>query len=78
MKKVKIYTTPICPQCERAKEFLKDKKIRYEEIDVSKNKEQASQIFEKSGKKIVPIIEIGNKIIIGFDRKSIEKTLDMK
>ena len=74
-KKIKVYTTPMCPQCERAKDFLKTKSVKFETIDISKDEKKAKEIFEKTGKKIVPIIEIDKKLIIGFDRKSIEDSL---
>lgn len=75
-KKIKIYTTPICPQCERAKDFFKKKDLKYETVDLSKNEKTAEKVFEKAGKKIAPIIEIGNEMIVGFNRSKIEKALE--
>ena len=75
MTKVKIYTAPICFECERAKKFFKDKGIKYEEIDTFENKEKAEEVFKKSGVKRIPIIEIGEKIFTGFDKKKIEEEL---
>ena len=37
MKKIKIYTTNYCPFCIKAKSLLNKKKIKFSEIDVSKD-----------------------------------------
>jgi len=76
MKKVKIYTTPTCPYCEMAKEFFRENKIEFEEIDVSSDREAAMEMIEKSGQMGVPVIEIDDKIIVGFDVNAIKKVLE--
>jgi glutaredoxin 3 len=73
--KVKIYTTPICMECEKAKKYFKENNIEYEEIDTFDNKEAAERAFKKAGQKRIPIIEIGNETITGFDKKKIEEHL---
>ena len=78
MKKVKIYTTPACPFCVMAKEYLKEKGIEFEEIDVSKNEMAAKEMVEKSGQMGVPVIEIDGKIVIGFDKEKIDEILGLK
>ena len=76
--KIKIYSTPACPACVRLKEYLKEKNIEFENIDVSTNKEAAEEMVEKSGQMGVPVAEIDGKIIIGFDREKINKALNIK
>lgn len=78
MKKVKIYTTPTCPYCEMAKTFFRENNIEYEEIDVSSDREAAIEMIEKSGQMGVPVIEIDDKIIVGFDVSAIKKTLKLE
>jgi len=46
-KKVRIYSTPSCTFCHAAKEFFKEHKVKYEDIDVSKNHEAAKDMIEK-------------------------------
>jgi len=75
MSKVTIYSTPTCPYCIRAKEFLKEKNIEFEDIDVSANPDKAEEIVQKSGQMGVPVLDIGGKIIIGFDKEAIQKAL---
>ena len=57
MKKVKIYTTPYCPFCIRAKQLLKGKNIDFKEIDLSEEPEKFDEMIKKSnGAKTVPQI----------------------
>ncbi|MBU5689776.1 MAG: glutaredoxin family protein [Candidatus Aenigmatarchaeota archaeon] len=76
MTQVKIYTTSTCPYCEMAKKYFKSKNIDFEEINVQDNPEAAVELIEKSGQMGVPVIEIDNKIIIGFNRNAIERALE--
>jgi len=73
--KVKIYSTPTCPWCTKAKDFFKGKGIELEDINVAENKEAMNEMMEKSGQMGVPVIDIDGKIIIGFDQSAIEKTI---
>ena len=74
-QKVIIYTTPTCPYCKMAKEFFKANKVEYEDIDVSSNREAAEHMIEKSGQMGVPVIEVGDQIIVGFDKSALKKAL---
>ena len=71
MAKVKVYGTNSCPFCVKAKDFLKDKKVEFEDIDVSQNMEAAQEMIQKSGQRGVPVLDIDGKIIIGFDQPAI-------
>lgn len=75
---VKVYTTPVCPYCSVLKEFLKERKIDFEEIDVSKDEKAAKDMIEKSGQMGVPVIEIDGEIVAGFDKEKISKILELK
>lgn len=72
---VKIYTTPTCPYCLMAKNFLKQNNIEFEEIDVSINEDVAMEIVKKSGHIGVPIIEVNGSYIAGFDEEELKKKL---
>ena len=78
MSKVKIFLTPACPYCFTLKEFLKEHNIKFEEIDVSKNKETREEMIKKSGQLEVPVVEIDGQIIVGFDKEKICKSLNIK
>ncbi|HLC82557.1 MAG TPA: glutaredoxin domain-containing protein [Bacteroidia bacterium] len=75
MTKVKIYSTPTCPFCKRAKEFFKKHNVEYEDVNVAENEKSRDEMVEKSGQMGVPVIEIGDKIIVGFDEQELKKAL---
>lgn len=76
-KKVKVYSTPSCPYCIRAKQFLKDNNIDFEDIDVSANQTAAEEMVQKTGQMGVPVLDIDGEIIIGFDRERIKEALTL-
>ena len=78
MKKIIIYTTETCSYCHMVKEFLKEKKIDFEEIDVEENQDKAKEMVEKSGQMGVPVTDVDGEIIIGFDEPKIEDILKKK
>jgi glutaredoxin 3 len=67
MKPVKIYTTPICPYCIRAKRLLDTKGVPYEEIDVSGDDRARMDLAERTGMRTVPQIFIGEHHVGGSD-----------
>ena len=75
---VKLFVTPACPYCYTLKEFLKEKGIEFEEIDVSKDEKARDEMIKKSGKLEAPIIEIDGQIVVGFDKEKIVKLLKLK
>ena len=77
-KKVKIYSTPTCFYCVKAKEFFAKNNIKYEEVNVSADAKGREEMVKKSHQLGVPVIEIGHEIIVGFDRVAIEEALGMK
>jgi glutaredoxin 3 len=76
MTKVKVYSTPTCPYCTMAKDFLKDLDVEFEDIDVAEDHEAAKEMVEKSGQMGVPVIVIGDEVIVGFNKPAIEKALE--
>lgn len=77
MAKVTIYTTPTCPYCVMAKEFFKEKKVEFEEVNVAADQEKAKEMVEKSGQMSVPVITIDDEVIVGFDKEKVEKALGL-
>ena len=75
--KVIVYTTPTCPYCVRAKQFLKENNILFENIDVSIDEKAAEEMVEKSGQMGVPVLDIDGKIIVGFDKEQIRESLGL-
>ncbi|RME78435.1 NrdH-redoxin [Candidatus Woesearchaeota archaeon] len=72
---VEIYSTPSCPYCKAAKEYFKSEGIEYVDYDVSKDHKKAEEMLELSGQTGVPVIVIGDYVIVGFDKEAITKAL---
>lgn len=72
---VKVYSTPSCPYCVMAKQFLKSQGVEYEDIDVSQDEAQAQDMINKSGQMGVPVLDVNGTIIIGFNKAQILKAL---
>lgn len=72
---VKVYSTPTCPYCKLAKEYLSSKKISYQNIDVSQDKSGRDEMVKLSGQMGVPVIVVDKEVVRGFDRGRLEKLL---
>lgn len=74
-KSVTIYSTPTCHFCQMTKEFLKEKGIGYTDYDVAHDLEKRQEMIQKSGQMGVPVIFVGDEMIVGFDKERLESTL---
>jgi len=74
---IKVYSTPTCPFCVMAKKYLSSKNIGYEDIDVSKDRNAAVEMVQKSGQRGVPVLDINGNIIVGFDQSAIDRLLNV-
>lgn len=74
-KKVVIYTTPTCPYCRRAKEYLWQRGIPYQDINVAADKEAAHEMIKRSGQMGVPVILVDGELIVGFNQAKLDEML---
>ena len=74
---IKVFTTPTCPYCQMLKQYLKEKGVPFEEIDVSKDREWAYKMVQRSGEMGVPQAWIGDEVVIGFDKARIDALLGL-
>ena len=77
-KKVTIYSTPTCPFCIRAKQFLKDNNIQFIDYDVGSDQAKAEEMMKKTGQMGVPVIDVEGQFVIGFDKEKIRELLNIK
>ena len=77
-KKVTVYSTPTCPYCVMVKNYLKEHKIEFEDINVAEDKTKAQEMVEKSGQMGVPVTDIGGEFVIGFDKEKIASLLGIE
>lgn len=77
MKKVTVYSTPTCPWCTKVKDYLDKNNVEYEAFDVSKDREKAKEMVEKSGQQGVPVVDIDGKMIVGFNQVKLDEELGL-
>lgn len=70
-KTVTIYSTPTCHFCQMAKEFFTQNNVSYTEHNVASDMEKRQEMIDKSGQMGVPVILIGDEIIVGFDKEKL-------
>jgi glutaredoxin 3 len=67
MPEIIIYTSTFCPYCVMAKRLLDWKGASYKEISVDLQPDLRQQMMEKTQRRTVPQIYIGERHIGGFD-----------
>jgi len=75
-EQVTIYSATWCAYCYAVKEYLDKKGVKYVVKDVEKDPLAGSEAIAKSGQRSIPVIDINGSIIVGFDRMTIDKTLE--
>lgn len=70
-KNVTIYTTPTCHFCQMAKEFFSEKGVEYTAFDVAADAAKRQEMIELTGQLGVPVIQIGDEVMVGFDREKL-------
>ena len=68
MSRVLLFSTSSCSWCRRAKRYFKERRIPFKEINIERDLEAAQDIVRKTGQTGVPVIKIGSKWIVGFDK----------
>ena len=62
MEPITIYSTTWCPDCRRAKSFLKERGVEFREVDIERDESgEAIVIKANNGKRIVPTLEVGGR-----------------
>lgn len=77
MKTVEIYSTPTCHFCQMAKEFFKNNNVEYTDYNVAEDEDKRNEVIERSGQMGVPVIFIGEDMVIGFDEGKIKELLGL-
>jgi glutaredoxin len=60
-----------------AKKYFREKGVRFKDVDVSRDSAAARDMMRRSGQQGVPVIDIGGRIVVGFDRVRIDKYLSL-
>ena len=72
---VTIYSTPVCHFCESAKAFFKENNVEYTEHDVAADADKRQEMIDMTGQMGVPVIQIGDDVVIGFDEDKVKEIL---
>jgi len=76
--KVIVFTTPSCSWCRAVKNYFKKHRVRFKEVDVTKDHRAAKDMVRRTGQQGVPVILINNRPIVGFDKPKINRFLNIK
>lgn len=77
MEKVIIYSTPICTYCKDVKDFLAENSVEFVEKDITKDREALLRMKEISKQMSVPVLEIGDEVIVGFEPDKMQDILSL-
>jgi len=78
MQNVTIYSTASCHFCHMAKDFFMENNVPFTDHNVGEDAEKRKEMVEKSGQMGVPVIVIGNDLIVGFNKPKIAELLGIK
>ncbi len=76
--RVIVFTTPTCRFCRAVKKYLRERGVPFKDVDVSRDQAAARDMVRRSGQQGVPVVDIGGKIIVGFDRPKIDRYLGLR
>ena len=74
---LKIYSTPTCVYCKTLKEYLKRNNIAFSDVDVSEDEKELQHMIKISGQMGVPVVQIDDNVVVGFDKTKIDKLLKL-
>jgi len=72
---VKIYSTPSCVYCVKAKDFFKKNNIAYSELNIVEDIVAQAEMIDKTGQLGVPVIEIDGNTYVGFNENKLRGVL---
>ncbi len=77
-KRVIVFSTPACSFCNAAKRYFRENKIRFKDVDVSRDMQALKDMQRRTGGSTgVPVILIDNRPVIGFDKTKINRMLNL-
>lgn len=78
VKQVTVYSTPTCTWCTTLKNYLNKNKIRYTDVDISRDQNAAQNLVSRTGQQGVPQTEVNGQWVVGFDQKKLDTLLEIK
>lgn len=75
---VTVYSTPTCPYCKAVKKHLRDRRVRFRDVDVSHDERAAAEMRRKAGRHVVPVVDVNGRIVVGFDKRKLDAALGVR
>lgn len=72
---VSIYSTPTCGYCRMAKDYLRERGVRFTEYNVATDTRKGEEMVRKSRQTAVPVIDFNGTILVGFDRSRLDQLI---
>lgn len=76
-KKIEIFSTPTCHFCSLAKDWFKEKGLTYTEYNVAADIDKRKEMVEMTGQLGVPVIRIGEDVLIGYNPSKMSEILSV-
>ncbi len=70
-----VYTADECGWCRLVKQFLDEKGVQYEEVDITRHPERLAELIGKSMQTSVPVTDVNGTVIVGYQREALERAL---
>jgi glutaredoxin len=71
--KIRLFVKPWCGWCQEAEEWLDDRNIKYDLLDVTSDGEARREMAELSGQTLAPVIDVDGEILADFDTGQLAK-----
>ena len=72
---ITVFTTKTCAYCKMVKQYLTMKGREFQIVDLEDNPEIRQSLFEKTGAMTVPITQVGEEYIVGWNRSRFAEVL---
>jgi glutaredoxin 3 len=72
---VTVYSSPTCPHCRAAKDYLAQRGVKFKEIDISSDPGARRELLAVAGQIAVPAIVVDGEVVIGFNRPALDAAL---
>ncbi len=72
-KRIRLFIKPYCGWCHEAMDWLNQRGIQYETLDVTSNAAARKEMLELSGQTLAPVIDVDGEVLADFDTGQLEK-----
>jgi glutaredoxin 3 len=75
-QKIRLFVKPFCGWCHEAKDWLDERGISYEEVDVISDRRGFQEMVSLSGQTLAPVIDVDGEVLADFDTGQLQKFMD--